>query len=424
MKNIKFAPILALISLTILWSCGPSVPAHNHDHSAETEAEHAAHSTDEGHQGHDHPAEATAEHVHSSECGDHATETSSDHATETHIDEIIFTPAQAAAAGLETEIVQAAPFESVIKTSGQIVSPTGDMATIAATTAGIVSFANRSIAIGQAVNKGQVIAHINSAKIEAGDAVAKARATYANAKAALDRGKNLAADNIISQKDLEQLQLNYNNAKIGYDAFAGSISDGGVNITAPIGGYIQNIVVNQGDYVAVGQSIATIVQNRRVQLRAQVSQKHFQNLQNVKSASFVTPYDKKVYKTGEMNGTMISQGKSLDGSSFYIPIVFEMNNIGNLIPGSFVEVFLLSAPAGAVVSVPKGAIVEQQGVYYVFVQLDQEGFERREVELGANNGDRIEIISGLNNGEKVVTKGAMQVKLAATSSVIPEGHVH
>jgi multidrug efflux pump subunit AcrA (membrane-fusion protein) len=44
--------------------------------------------------------------------------------------------------------------------------------------------------------------------------------------------------------------------------------------------------------------------------------------------------------------------------------------------------------------------------------------------LGQNNGERVQILSGLKNGDKVVTKGVYQVKLAATSSVMPEGHAH
>jgi multidrug efflux pump subunit AcrA (membrane-fusion protein) len=56
--------------------------------------------------------------------------------------------------------------------------------------------------------------------------------------------------------------------------------------------------------------------------------------------------------------------------------------------------------------------------------LDEEGYKKQEVMLGQNNGERVQILSGLKNGDKVVTKGVYQVKLAATSSVMPEGHAH
>lgn len=408
MKKINFLPTLILAASVILWSCGGSAPASDHNHAAEGH-DHAA-EAEHGHEGHDHAP------------GEHPSEETEPAGA--HSDEIIFTPAQAAAAGVETQLVAAAPFESVIKVGGQIVSAAGDVATIGAPTAGLVWFANRSITIGGAVKKGEVIARINSSKIEQGDAAAKAKAEYNTAKSAAERGESLAKDNIISKKDLEQLKLTYQNAKISYDAFAGSTSDAGVAVSSPIGGYIKNILVAQGDYVTVGQPIATVVQNKRVQLRGDVPQKHFNALPLIKSANFVTTYDSKVYKTGEMNGRLISNGKTLDGNSFYIPVTFEMDNIGSIIPGSFVEVFLLSSQSKNSISVPTAAVIEQQGIYYVFVQLDEEGYQKAEVTLGATNGDRIEILSGLVEGQTVVTKGAVQVKLAASSSIVAEGHSH
>ncbi|MGL4326473.1 MAG: efflux RND transporter periplasmic adaptor subunit, partial [Tannerellaceae bacterium] len=41
-----------------------------------------------------------------------------------------------------------------------------------------------------------------------------------------------------------------------------------------------------------------------------------------------------------------------------------------------------------------------------------------------DNGSEVQILSGLKPGEVVVTKGAMQVKLASMSSAIPHGHSH
>ncbi|MDD3909208.1 MAG: efflux transporter periplasmic adaptor subunit, partial [Proteiniphilum sp.] len=49
---------------------------------------------------------------------------------------------------------------------------------------------------------------------------------------------------------------------------------------------------------------------------------------------------------------------------------------------------------------------------------------KQEVKLGQSNGDRIRVLSGLRPGDRVVIRGVYQVKLAATSSVLPEGHTH
>ena len=42
----------------------------------------------------------------------------------------------------------------------------------------------------------------------------------------------------------------------------------------------------------------------------------------------------------------------------------------------------------------------------------------------ATVGHVVEIVSGITGGEKVVTEGAVFVKLASNSGAIPEGHSH
>ena len=42
----------------------------------------------------------------------------------------------------------------------------------------------------------------------------------------------------------------------------------------------------------------------------------------------------------------------------------------------------------------------------------------------ASDGSRTAILHGLHGGEQVVVAGVYQVKLAALSGVVPEGHSH
>ena len=135
-------------------------------------------------------------------------------------------------------------------------------------------------------------------------------------------------------------------------------------------------------------------------------------------------YDNKLYKLSELNGKLLSHGKASEGEPFYIPITFEFDNTGNIIPGSFVEIFLLSTPQLNVISAPIWAITEEQGLYFVYIKTDDEHYIKQEVTLGESDGARVVILSGLEDGDRVVTDGVYQVKLAATPSAIPEGHVH
>ena len=76
-----------------------------------------------------------------------------------------------------------------------------------------------------------------------------------------------------------------------------------------------------------------------------------------------------------------------------------------------------------VLALPVTALTEEQGLYFVYLQLDEEGYKKQEVTLGAGNGKEVQILTGLKAGDRVVTKGAYQVKLASASNAIP-AHSH
>ncbi|MDO5572227.1 MAG: efflux RND transporter periplasmic adaptor subunit, partial [Bacteroidales bacterium] len=377
---------------------------HNHDE----------HESEDAQEGHDHQAHK----------GEDAHDGQAKEAAKGHSDEIIFTPEQAKAVGLETETVTPGIFSQVIKTSGQIISSQGDETTIAAASAGRVFFSKEGINEGVALNKGESIAVISAEGIADGDQSLKAKAQYEKSKSEYERAQSLVKDNIISKSEFEQIKLDYENAKIAYQGMASSITSKGVKIASPMTGFVKSRLVNQGEYVAVGQPIVIVSKNKRLQLRADVSDKYFSSLNNIKGANFKAPYNDGVFQLKNMNGKLISYGKGASASGFYLPVIFEFDNVGDVVPGSFVEVYLLSLPKENVISVPVSALEEEQGVYFVFVRLDEEGYKKQEVTLGANDGSRVEILKGLSTGSEVVTKGTKQVKLAASSSVIPEGHSH
>ena len=146
-------------------------------------------------------------------------------------------------------------------------------------------------------------------------------------------------------------------------------------------------------------------------------------LRGVSSAHFRTSYNNHVYQLDSLNGRLLSYGKSTDGTSYYIPVTFEFDNRGEVLPGAFAEVWLLSGEREDIISIPRSALTEEQGVKFVYVQLDAECYQKREVKTGADDGARVEILSGLKEGEKLVTQGAIHVKLASASNAIPE-HTH
>ena len=341
-----------------------------------------------------------------------------------HEDEIIFTEEKAQAAGIVISEIQPKTFRNVIKTSGQVLAAQGDDMTIAATSSGIVAFGKASLTEGSAVNKGTILLSISAQNIQDGDPAEKTEITYRTAQKEYERAAILYRDKIISEKEYNQALSSYETARVAWKATAGHQGNNGIAITSPMNGFIKSRLVNDGDYVEIGQPLLNISQNRRLMLKAEVSERYYQFLPTLTSAHFKTPYNDKVYTLESLNGKLKSYGRSSDNGSFYLPVIFEFDNKGDIIPGSYVEVFLLSGNINNVITVPVTALTEEQGSYFVYLQLDKEGYKKQEVTLGVNDGKEVQILSGIKPGDRVVTKGAYQVKLAANSSIIPEGHSH
>ena len=403
---------LFIIALTILSMCFygcKNTQKSSYEH--ETAEEHAAHNHDHEHENHDHEHEG---HNHEEEEHENG---------EGHSDEIIFTKAQAAKTDFEVKEIQPGTFHQILKTTGQVLPAPGDESIIVATNNGVISYANNNQAEGSMVKQGQPLFYITSKHMGEGDYYTRIHANYEKAKAEYERAEKLVKDQIVSQKEFENARLNYQNAKTAYEAISGKQSAKGVGITTPLTGYLKNISVKDGEYVTAGQAIATVSQNKKLVLRADVSEKYYNSLNSINNANFKTPYDNRVYALPDLSGKLLSVGKAAGTNSFFIPVTFEFDNRGDIIPGSFVEIYLLSYPMENVLSLPVSALTNEMGNFYVYRQLDEEGYQKQEVTLGANNGKEVQVLSGLTPGDRIVTRGAYQVKMASASAAIP-GHTH
>ena len=435
-RNIKS---FACFSAALLFAAcgGKQEHSHEHNHVHETHVvnscghdhDHAEHLHE--HQNHSHETHEHDEHVGTNCAHDHdhdhgqsiptTQQTEHDHG-HAHGEGIAFTREQAKAAGLKVEKLSELPFYGVIKTAGHLQTPVGNEVVLVATTAGVLYYTQPSLVEGQAVSEGRALAAISAKRLQDGDPLLKAKLAYETAQAEYERAQRLVEDKIVSAKEFEQIRLRYETAKTTYEGQAEGMTSRGASLASPITGYVKQLLVPNGSHVEVGQPVAVITQTRRLQLVAEVSERDYAQLAKVSAAHFRPTYSDKLYKTEELGGRLLAYGRSSVGA--FIPVTFELDNVGDLIAGSYAEVYLLTQPESGVVSVPVSALTEEQGLYYVYVQLCVEEFEKREVRIGRRGGERVEILHGLHHGDRVVTHGAYQVKLASMITAIPHGHSH
>ncbi|HDY68589.1 MAG TPA: efflux RND transporter periplasmic adaptor subunit [Candidatus Scalindua sp.] len=343
-------------------------------------------------------------------------------------EEIVYLKEQAWKIDFANMEVKREPFTEIIKTTGQIFPAQGDETTITAKSKGIITFGNNKKLIGSAVNSGETLFIISGAGLTEGNLDTKykeAKNNYEKSKIDFERAKELVKYNVISQKYFQETQLRYKNAQSTFNTIEKNYTVGGHKITSPIQGYIKNVMVREGEYVEIGQPIASVSQNRKLILTAEVPQKHFSKLNSISSANFITVYDGKIYSTDNLNGKLISYGKNTNDNAYYIPVNFEIDNKVEIIPGSFIEVFLKTNVIKDALVIPYSALIEEQGNHFAYVQTSGEGFQKRELKLGANDGMYVQVLAGIKEGERVVIKGGYQIKLATMSGKMPaHGHEH
>lgn len=316
----------------------------------------------------------------------------------------------------------------VIRTSGEIQPVKGEEKIVSAKSGGLVFYKNPKLNIGREIRKGETLFSINSQGLLKSNIAEKfqvAKAKFEEAKANFERTEHLLTQQIIGQKEYEKRKMSFVVAEAEWQTLSKSNIGDGQKVIAPLSGIIKNIMIRDGEFAEEGSPLIEITNTRRLILHADVSQEYLPILSQITSAYFKTPYIDEIQSIIDYNGKLVSFGKVMEKNKHFLPVWFELDNVNNLVPGSFVEIYLLTKPLENQLVIPNTALMQDYNVQYIYVQTSGESFEKREVHLGIDDSKNVQILSGISEGEWVVTKGAYQIKMASMSSTIPaHGHVH
>ena len=321
--------------------------------------------------------------------------------------------------------VKEEPFFEIIKTSGEIMPAQGDEIVVTAKHRGTVLLGGTQLLSGEPVKKNEELLTLSASLLDGNlnQDYLKAKAAYDKARENYERSRQLIQDRLITQTEFRSAEAEFKSAKAVFENISRFHTTQGERIVAPQTGYIKECLVSEGQFVEAGQALMVITQNRKLTLRADVPQKDYARLPSVFSANFITPYNQQVHSVDNLEGRKITFGKSTLDKTFFTPVYFEVINTENLIPGSYVEVYLKAGSFQNALTIPLSALMEEQGNFYVFVQKGGEQYVKCYITPGRNDGERLEVLSGLEAGERVVAQGAYRVKLVSMSGTAP-AHNH
>jgi membrane fusion protein (multidrug efflux system) len=250
---------------------------------------------------------------------------------------------------------------------------------------------------GMWVEKGATLVQLDDH--EASLAVQRTELALEVAKRELERGKQLDSRGYLSAKEIDDLELRLENARVELEQARYDRSQ--MRITAPFAGRIVQRTVQLGETVTEGREcfriddfdpiLARIYFPERDLARVRVGQEAVLTLDAQPGVSFPARVSLVNPVVDRANGT--------------IKVTLEIpNRDGRLRPGAFGRVRLKTGEAPQALLVPRRALISEDGESYVFVARG-DSVVRRTVQVGAVEGDDAQLLGGLSAGDRVVTVG-------------------
>lgn len=218
----------------------------------------------------------------------------------------------------------------------------------------------------------------------------------------LDRYKQLEADGLVSQQELDELEN-------GLTAARATLKTTQLQLAkslprAPVNGIIDYLYVDRGEYVDPGKPLLRLVQVDKLKIIADVPEKDVpflkigQQVELIPAAINNLPADPMV---GIIDYIAFSANPAT--RTYRTKIVLD-NRSAKLRPGMIVRVKFVRQHLDQVVSVPLYAVIDREGEKVVF--LAENGLARKvNVIIGSSIDQRVVIKEGLTENQSLIIEG-------------------
>jgi RND family efflux transporter MFP subunit len=281
-------------------------------------------------------------------------------------------------------------------------------ATVAAQVAGRVVEVHADA--GQRVRKGELLMRIDAR--EEAENSASAQAQLVQAKANLERTKELVARKFVSQAALDKAEADYLAAKGAAGASGATLSH--AMVTAPMSGIVASRQTELGEMAALGKPLITIYDPKGLRVLASIPQYKLAEIRQGMKARLEFP------ETGLwIDAVRVEVLPTADARSHTVTArLYLPDDVKGVMPGMAARAHFIVGTAKKL-TVPPKAILRRGEVTGVYVIDAQKLPHLRQIRLGetAANGET-EVLAGLSGGERVALDpiaAGMMLKNAAAA---------
>ena len=246
--------------------------------------------------------------------------------------------------------------------------------------------------------------------------VRQAAAVLSEAKANLERSRQLVNQGVQPRATLDTVEANSKVAESRYQDALEEIRNrqavllqrraelqsakqqlAETTIYAPFDGSIRERRANQGEFLSAGNPVVTLVRLHPLRLRVEVPERDAIGIR--KGQTVTVSVDGEVEKA---TGRIARISPAISEQSRTLIVEAEViNTQGRLRPGSFAKAAILTTTVNAIITVPPAAIVNFAGIQKVFTIKDGKALEKPII-IGRRETDWVEITEGLKAGEAVI----------------------
>lgn len=220
--------------------------------------------------------------------------------------------------------------------------------------------------------------------------------TYNRSVELLERG-------VLNKSEVEEAQARMQVSRANYQVAKNNLED--TEVYSPTSGVLNELLVEQGEYVAPGDTIAQIVDVSTLRMVIQVPERDVQYVRM--GLPVVLTVD--AQDARKLSGKVIYISQVADESTRTTRVEITVDNrAGRLHSGMIVRANLPRRVLRDVVMIPLTSVIPLEEGRVVYVVSDGEA-SRRNVELGMMRGSKVQVLAGLQAGDQLIVAGHRQV---------------
>jgi len=255
---------------------------------------------------------------------------------------------------------------------------------------------------GQAVKKGDVLARLDTRKLEA--AVEQAEANFRLTELNRERADLMLKNNTIAQQEYDQATSSYQANKANLDLMRQQMKD--AKIVAPFDGLTGARLVSPGQVISRNTTLTTLVDIDPVKVEFRVPERFLGQLQSGQTIAFRVP----AYPGETFRGKVFFVAPQVDEATRTVLVKATQDNTdGRLRPGMFGNLDLILRVRPEAVTVPESALLRDGEAVFLYTISPEGTAAMTPVKLGLRQPGRVEVLEGLRGGEAVIYEGTQKI---------------